>query len=74
MKQKFHKGDYIQIISAEKMYSGWLGKVGKITKRNIKRQNKINYDAIMYPNSIDVYLYEDEIKKISKEKYFLEVL
>ena len=73
MKQKFHKGDYIQIISVEIMDSNWLNSVGKIEKRNTKRRNKINYNATMYPDTI-MYLYEDEIKKISKEEYFLEAL
>jgi hypothetical protein len=74
MKQKFHKGDYIQIIFAGNMDSNWFGEVGRIIKRNIKRQNKINYDVIMYPNNRSIYLYENEIKKISKEEFFLEAI
>ena len=74
MIYKFKRGDYIQISSVEKMDNSWLGRVGKIKKRNKgKRQGKLSWDAIMYPDTI-IYLYGDEMTKISKEEYFLEVL
>jgi len=55
--------------------SDWLGKLGRITKRNSKKKHGglISYDAIMYPD-ISIYLYEDEIEKIDKETFFFDVI